>query len=78
MLPDGVGVPVPQVPATDPGTTPPEKVPGMAVVSPPAPRPRPSVTSGLHLSLPARVLVGLALVAALGFMAWNAWQNVSG
>lgn len=76
VLPEGVVVPSGPVPATDPGTTDVERVPGAAVVSPPAPRPRP--TSGLHLSPTGRVLVGVALVAALGFMVWNAWLNVSG
>ncbi len=56
----------------------PDLPPGMVVASPPAPRPNPKPLGGLRLSLPARIVVGLALAAALGFMVWNAWRNLVG
>jgi hypothetical protein len=79
VLPTGTSVPDPAAPAPDPVPSRPSEVPpGMVVASPPAPRPNPKPLGGLRLSLPARVLVGIALVAALGFMVWNAWENLVG
>ncbi|HET7901406.1 MAG TPA: hypothetical protein VFL59_09475 [Candidatus Nanopelagicales bacterium] len=78
VLSTGTGAPAGPVPAPDPVPTVPELPPGLVVASPPAPRPHPKPLGGLRLSLPARVLVGAALAAALGFMVWNAWQNLVG
>lgn len=78
VLPTGTGIPAGGSPAPEPAPAPRELPPGMAVASPPAPRPSPKPLGGLRLSLPARAVVGVALVAALGFMVWNAWRNLVG
>ena len=78
VLPTGTAAPESRAPAPQPAPAVPELPPGMVVASPPAPRPNPKPLGGLRLSLPARIVVGIALAAALGFMVWNAWRNLVG
>ncbi|MFN8145816.1 MAG: hypothetical protein U0R76_00010 [Candidatus Nanopelagicales bacterium] len=78
VLPTGTGATDGQAPAPEPEPAVPDLPPGMVVASPPAPRPNPKPLGGLRLSLPARIVVGIALAAALGFMVWNAWRNLVG
>lgn len=78
VLPTGTAQPDGSAPAPDPVPAVRDLPAGMAVASPPAPRPSSKPLGGLRLSLPARIAIGVALVAALGFMVWNAWQNLVG
>ena len=54
---------------------------GPAVVTPlprPKPVPKKPATSGLQLGVVARTIVGIALAAAVGFMLYSAWRNITG
>jgi hypothetical protein len=54
---------------------------GPAVMTPlpkPKPVPKKTATSGLQLGIVARTLVGIAMAAALGFMIYSAWRNITG
>lgn len=78
VLPTGAAVPSGPVPAPEPRPVAPDLPSGSVVASAPAPRPGGKPLGGLRLSRPARIVVGAALVVALGFMVWSAWQNLVG
>ena len=78
VLPTGTARPIGSVPAPEPVPEPNDLPAGMVVASPPAPRPNPKPLNGIRLSLPARIVVGIAIGATLVFMVWNAWQNLVG
>lgn len=78
VLPTGTAQPDGSAPAPEPVPAVRDLPVGMVVASPPKPRPSAKPLGGLRLSLPARIAVGVALVAAVGFMVWNAWQNLVG
>lgn len=79
VLPTGTSAPSGPAPAPEPVAPAHEMAPAASVVAPePPPRPSRDPVRGLRLSLPARIVVGVALVAALGFMVLNAWRNVVG
>jgi hypothetical protein len=40
--------------------------------------PKKAATSGLQLGIVARTVVGIAMAAALGFMIYTAWRNITG
>jgi hypothetical protein len=65
----------PRVAGTVGQPTPDERLVEFAAISPPSGRRQ--VSSALALGRAGRIVVGLLLVAVLGFMVYSAWRNLS-